>query len=191
MIREIRKLGDPILTKKAEKVRNIDGLIISLVRDLLETMKFHDGWGIAAPQVGISKAIALVKNLSNPDGPPIVFINPTISFRSEDTNEDYEACLSVPDVMGLVDRSNSIKVKFQDQYGKFHTNSYESFQANICQHELDHLAGILFLSRAKGDLVPLRALSAEALEAIKGEDISKVYVNKENLELAKTGNTFS
>ncbi|ACI19172.1 peptide deformylase [Dictyoglomus thermophilum] len=143
MIREIRKVGDPILKTKAKKVEKIDEKVKELARDMIETMKFCNGVGLAAPQVGESLRIIVVDYEDN----PIVLINPEIIEMSGE-ELDYEGCLSVPGVEVPVKRAERIVFKAQDLDGRTKKYRAKGLLARVVQHEVDHLDGMLILDRA-------------------------------------------
>ncbi|ACK42714.1 MAG: peptide deformylase [Dictyoglomus sp.] len=143
MIMEIRKIGDPILKIKAKKVEKIDEKVKNLVRDMIETMKFSNGVGLAAPQVGESLRIIVVDYEEN----PIAFINPEI-LEMDGEVLDYEGCLSVPGVEVPIKRAERIIFKAQDLQGRTKRYKAKGLLARVIQHEVDHLEGILILDRA-------------------------------------------
>ncbi|MGB9787254.1 MAG: peptide deformylase [Dictyoglomus turgidum] len=149
MIMEIRKIGDPILKIKAKKVEKIDEKVKNLVRDMIETMKFSNGVGLAAPQVGESLRIIVVDYEEN----PIAFINPEI-LEMDGEVLDYEGCLSVPGVEVPIKRAERIIFKAQDLQGRTKRYKAKGLLARVIQHEVDHLEGILILDRAVGEPTP-------------------------------------
>ncbi len=165
-VRNIITTPDPILGKKALKVSGITDDIKNMAKDLLDTVKVAkdpEGAGLAAPQIGISKRIVVVRNFfENPLHPEeihsddTILINPKITFFSSETEIDWEGCLSVPDKYGLVERSKKIKVSYKDLEGNNQKIKAEGFFARTIQHEIDHLDGILFTSRIKGDTLTQR-----------------------------------
>ncbi|MDA2921112.1 peptide deformylase [Desulfobacterota bacterium AH_259_B03_O07] len=151
---EITQLGDPILRTKAEHVDDIqDNLIQRLIDDLIYTVGVVNGVGIAAPQLSESLRIFIMASHPNPRYPeaplmdPIAIINPGIISYSDDINKDWEGCLSIPGMRGLVPRSNTIFVEYITREGKKEERMYEDFLARIFQHEFDHLNGMVFLDR--------------------------------------------
>ncbi len=149
MIMEIRKLGDPILKIKAKKVEKIDEKVKNLARDMIETMKFSNGVGLAAPQVGESLRIIVVDYEED----PIVFINPEI-LEMDGEVLDYEGCLSVPGVEVPIKRAERIVFKAQDLDGRTKKYKAKGLLARVIQHEIDHLEGILILDRAVEEPIP-------------------------------------
>ena len=154
-ILKIARMGHPILLKKADKVENIpDPNVNSLVQDMIDTMLDFNGVGLAAPQIHISKQIIifrqpdeeLQKNVEN-NVEITVLINPEIKKISEDTENNWEGCLSIPDMTGLVKRYSKIEYRGFDLNGNVIKKSAQGLHARIVQHEFDHLLGILYISR--------------------------------------------
>ena len=153
-IREILKMGNPILLKESEKVKKFDTPEIhELIKDMIETMKDAQGAGLAAPQVGESIQLVIFgvdKNERYPDAeevPFTVLINPVITPLTQEKEDDWEGCLSVPGMRGVVPRYKTINYKGFDQYGNEINRNAEGFHARVVQHECDHLIGILYPSR--------------------------------------------
>ena len=149
-IREIRKEGDEILSKKCREVETIDDRIIELGKDMLETMYKNDGIGLAACQVGILKRVIVydVKYVEE-DGKKEghILINPKITSRSKTMIEVEEGCLSFPDVYKVVQRHEKVTVEYTDIDGKRKKINAKDIEAVCLQHEIDHLDGIVFLDR--------------------------------------------
>ena len=153
-IREILRMGNPVLLKEAEKVIKFDTPEIhELIKDMIETMKDAEGAGLAAPQVGESIQLVIFgvdKNERYPEAeevPFTVLINPVITPLTQDKEDDWEGCLSVPGMRGVVPRYKEINYKGSDQYGNEIDRDVEGFHARVVQHECDHLFGILYPSR--------------------------------------------
>ena len=151
---KIIKAGDPILKIRSKEVTNFGSKeLIGLVEYLFFNLAHYNGAGIAAPQIGEEKRIFVYgfsKNLRYPDVKPIektILINPEIYFFSEDTDNFYEGCLSIPNIRGMVARSTQIKLKAQDLNGNLIDRVVDGFEARVIQHEIDHLNGILFPER--------------------------------------------
>ncbi len=141
-IRNVVKMGDPILNKKCKNVIDFDERLHELLDDMAETMYANDGVGLAAPQVGIIRRAVVVDVGSG----LIELINPEIvEFSGEQT--DPEGCLSVEDYIGDVTRPNYVKVKAQDRNGNEIVVEGSGFLARAFCHELDHLEGILFVEK--------------------------------------------
>jgi peptide deformylase len=133
-----------ILEKECERVTNFDRKLIKLLNDMYDTMIDADGVGLAAPQVGIAKQIAVV-DVGDEHG-RIELINPVIlEARGEQTG--LEGCLSFPGLFGEVKRADYVKVRAQDRRGRPFMLEATGFLARALQHEIDHLHGILFTSK--------------------------------------------
>ena len=141
-IREIRTKDDEILHKKCKQVTNFDSRLGILLDDMYDTMKLHDGVGLAAPQVGILKRAIVI----DVGGGRIELVNPEIIEESGSQN-GAEGCLSVPGVWGEVERPNKVKIKAQDRDGKWFIMEGEELLARALCHECEHLEGKLFLDR--------------------------------------------
>jgi len=140
---QIRKIGDPVLRTKAKKIDEITEKINDLIDNMFETMSSEDGIGLAAPQVGILKRIAVV---DIQEDNKIVLINPEI-IEEEGKAVMEEGCLSIPGETGDVIRAEKIKVKTLDRDGNEIEFKAEGLKARAIQHEIDHLDGILFLDK--------------------------------------------
>ncbi len=151
-IREIVFTPDPVLRRKAHKVTTFDKDLQTLIDDMVETMREAPGVGLAAPQVGISQRLIVVEYGNDEDESVpkhlFVVINPEIIETSEEKVEGVEACLSVPRIVGEVERHKSIVVRGYNKMGKAIKIKASGWIARIFQHEIDHLDGILFTDRA-------------------------------------------
>lgn len=154
-----RQVGDPILSIICEEVdiNNINAEILDNISDLKETLNFSDGYGIAAPQVGINKRIIIIKvdkekckYTQCEDVPTTVMINPSWSPISDIKYIEYEGCLSIPSIRGKVERYKEIKVTYYDELGNKIIKEVKGFTARDIQHECDHLDGIVFLEKVTG-----------------------------------------
>ena len=147
-IREIRVVGDDILTKKCKEVKMITPRTETLIFDMLDTMYEEMGVGLAAPQVGILKRIVVIDIGEG----PIIMINPEILETSgEQTGQ--EGCLSVPGKVGIVTRPNYAKVKALDEnMDEIIVEGTELLARCLC-HEIDHLNGIMYVDKAEGPLM--------------------------------------
>ena len=141
-IRNIRLEGDPILRKKSRRVERIDDRIITLLDDMAETMKHAQGVGLAAPQVGVLRALITV---DAEDG-LIELINPQL-LEAKGKEVKVEGCLSIPDKSGEVERPAWVKVKGLNREGEEVEIAAEGLTARALCHEMDHLEGILFIDR--------------------------------------------
>jgi len=140
---KIHYYPDKILTRKAEPVTTFGPELEKLAKDMLETMDAHEGVGLAAPQVGISKRFLVLRE---PEGEPMCLVNPLIE-ESEGREYGEEGCLSLPQMYARVARATRIKVRAQDVLGTPFEFEACDFLARIIQHECDHLEGIVFPDR--------------------------------------------
>lgn len=141
-LRNIRTEGDEILRKRCRKVENIDKRLLTLIEDMKETMYKADGVGLAAPQIGVLKRMAVIDVGEG----PIVIINPEI-IESEGSYIDIEGCLSIPGRQGTVERPEKVKVKALNERGKEVIIKGEGLLARAFCHEIDHLDGVLFIDK--------------------------------------------
>ena len=152
-IKEVIKLPHPTLRRKAHKVNKFNADLQQLIEDMIETMRDEPGVGLAAPQVNISQRLIVVEypeDDSVPNTKPKVFVfaNPELTQVSDEKVKGIEGCLSVPNLYGEVERSQSVTVCGQNRHGKKVTVKANGWLARIFQHEIDHLNGILFADRA-------------------------------------------
>ena len=152
----IIQLGNPILRQKAEFVKQVKSdNIQKLIDDLLTTVSDANGVGIAAPQVAVGYRVFIVAsrpNLRYPNAPlmePTAMINPKIVAHSDEIVKDWEGCLSVPGIRGLVPRYRKIEVEYIDRNGNLVNQQLTDFVARIFQHEYDHFEGLVFLDRVE------------------------------------------
>jgi peptide deformylase len=156
-VRDILKMGDARLLRVAQPVAAFDtDSLHLLVSDLLDTMRAANGAGLAAPQIGVDLQVVIfgsnARNPRYPDRPlvpPTVLVNPVIKPLSEATEEDWEGCLSVPGMRGIVPRWMHIRYTGFDQYGDPIERVAEGFHARVVQHECDHLWGKLYPMRMR------------------------------------------
>ncbi|HEY2918527.1 MAG TPA: peptide deformylase [Candidatus Binatia bacterium] len=157
-ILKVTRLGHPVLRKVTESVsqRELQSPALQkFIDDMIETMKEYDGVGLAADQVHESKQIAILEVADNPRYPekpqvPLtVLVNPTITPLSEEVEEDWEGCLSIPDLRGMVPRYKSVRVQALDRQGKEIDFVANEFHARVIQHEFDHLNGKVYLDRMR------------------------------------------
>jgi peptide deformylase len=158
-ILKVARLGHPVLRQGAEAVpldKVASRPLQKLIDDMIETMKEYDGVGLAAVQIHESRQIAVLEVQDNPRYPkkaPVplsVLINPRITPLSEEQEEDWEGCLSIPDLRGRVPRYKSVRVQAWDRDGKELEFVASDFHARVIQHEWDHLNGKVFLDRMQG-----------------------------------------
>ena len=156
-ILKIATLGEPVLRQRAREL-STDELASArwqgFIDDLIETMRDADGAGIAAPQVFTPVRVAVIEVKGNnpryPYKPPIpltVLVNPTLTPIGDERFDNYEGCLSVPDLRGVVQRHARVRVQYLDRQGQPHDVEVKGVSAGTFQHECDHLDGVLFLDR--------------------------------------------
>lgn len=150
-VRQILRMGDPRLFRISELVTEFDNQQLdALVADMLDTMKAANGAGLAAPQIGVFKRVVIFGFESNPRYPnaePVpltVLVNPVIAVLSKERESDWEGCLSVPGMRGLVTRYSHIRYTGSDAAGNSIDVEARGFHARVVQHECDHLDGILY-----------------------------------------------
>jgi peptide deformylase len=149
-IRNIREVGDKVLTKVSKEVKEVDNKILTLVEDMLDTMYDAGGVGLAAPQVGILKRVIVI-DVSPEGDEPMVLINPVI-LETDGTQTGDEGCLSVPGKVGTVTRPNYVKVKaFNEKMEEIIVEGIELLARALC-HEIDHLNGVLYIEITEGEL---------------------------------------
>lgn len=146
-LRNIVKLGDPILNKASRKVEKFDEKLATLIDDMLETMYHANGVGLAAVQVGMLKRVVVI---DIGDG-PMELVNPQITLKEGEQRES-EGCLSLPGKYGVTVRPMKVQVKAQDRNGKWQVFTGEGLKARAFCHEIDHLDGVLFTSHVVGEL---------------------------------------
>jgi peptide deformylase len=152
-MRKVLQMGDPRLLEVAANVTEFDTPELhALVRDMKDTMHALDGAGLAAPQIGVGLRLVVfeVEAADDPDVESIPFtvlINPEIIPNGNDMEEDWEGCLSLPGMHGLVPRYASIRYRGVDQFGKAVERRVSGFHARVVQHEADHLDGMLYPRR--------------------------------------------
>ena len=139
----IKLLPEPILRRKAKRVGIIDQSVHKLISDMIDTMRWAYGIGLAAPQIGTSLKIIVV---GLPDEEPACLINPEVIRKGEEIPVE-ESCLSIPGYRGEVKRSVSVTVKGLDQNGKPIRLKAKDLLAQALQHEIDHVNGILYIDR--------------------------------------------
>lgn len=156
MIHPILKMGDPCLLRVAVPVTEFDTPELhQLISEMFETMAAANGAGLAAPQIGVNLQLVIFGFKSNPrypDAPVVpetVLLNPVLTPLSDETDEAWEGCLSVPGMRGLVPRWSSLRYEGVDQFGKPICRDVDGFHARVVQHECDHLNGILYPMRIR------------------------------------------
>ena len=157
-ILKVARLGHPVLRQRAEPVD--PGAVGSpeiqrFIDDMIDTMREYDGAGLAANQVHALRQIAVIEVLGNPrypDAPNIpltVVINPVVTALSEEMEEGWEGCLSVPDMRGRVPRYTAVRLECHDRDGEKVDLVAKDFFARVIQHETDHLKGIVYVDRMR------------------------------------------
>lgn len=140
--RNIIKMGDPLLRKKCKVVDSFDGRLHMLLDDMVDTLHYAQGLGLAAPQVGVLKRVCIVEY----DGALYELVNPVVTQKSGKC-VDNEGCLSVVGFRGLVERPEKIDLEYFDRYGNKQFLHAEGYFARVFLHEIDHLDGILFADK--------------------------------------------
>ncbi|MGC1173060.1 peptide deformylase [Polaromonas sp.] len=156
-IRDILKMGDARLLQVAQPVTAFDtDELHLLVADMFETMRAVNGAGLAAPQIGVDLQLVIfgtdAVNPRYPDAPLVprtVLLNPVITPLSDDEEEGWEGCLSVPGLRGVVPRWSAIRYRGFDPYGDPIDRTVNGFHARVAQHECDHLMGVLYPMRVR------------------------------------------
>jgi peptide deformylase len=155
-VRTILRMGDPRLLRQARPVEQFGTpLLRALIEDMFETLQSVQGAGLAAPQIGEDLAVVIFGSRQNPrypDAPPVprtVLLNPQITPLSDAEEEDWEGCLSVPGLRGVVPRWSRIRYSGCDENGAPIEREAEGFHARVVQHECDHLQGLLFPMRIR------------------------------------------
>lgn len=161
-LRNIRLETDPILRKQSKEIKEITDRIKEIAMDMKETMYHANGVGLAAPQVGILKRLIVV-DITPEGNDPRFFINPVITSQ-EGCIRDTEGCLSVPGIVGFVNRPEKIRVKAIDLDGNEIDMEAEGFFARAICHEVDHLNGIVFIDREDYEKAELKEDDEESEE---------------------------
>jgi len=155
-IREVLKMGDPRLLAPARPVEEFGSPeLTQLIVDMHDTMRSLNGAGLAAPQIGVGLQVVIFEVAANPRYPDAgnvpftVLINPVLTALSDDMEEGWEGCLSVPGMRGLVPRHAALRYQGFDAAGQPIDRSVNGFHARVVQHEVDHLHGILYPMRIR------------------------------------------
>lgn len=156
---------DPILKTKCTPVENVDGEIVQLIDDMLDTMYAAPGIGLAAPQVGVTKRILVADVSDDPKKPqPYALINPKIVSESDELFTYEEGCLSLPSYYAEVERPAEVTIEYLDRDGKEQTLTADGLLSTCIQHEMDHLDGIIFvdhLSSLKRNMILKKMVKAK------------------------------
>jgi peptide deformylase len=152
-ILKVARMGHPVLRTRARALEPSElkrPEIQRLIDDMLDTMNEYQGIGLAAPQVHESVRLFVAGSTDEEHGLPLTILaNPEITIVGPDVVEDWEGCLSIPDVRGRVSRARQIQVSALDRHGRKVELKVSGFTARVMQHETDHLDGVLFLDRMK------------------------------------------
>ena len=149
-IRNIREIGDSVLTKTSREVKSVDKRLLVLIDDMLDTLYDSQGVGLAAPQIGVLKRVIVI-DISEEGIDPIILINPEI-MATDGSQVGDEGCLSVPGKVGTVERPNYVKVKAYDKKMKEFTIEGTELLARALCHEIDHLNGELYVDKITDEL---------------------------------------
>ncbi|MDH5247302.1 MAG: peptide deformylase [Betaproteobacteria bacterium] len=156
MIREVLRMGDPrLLQRSAEVTRFGTPDLAALLQDMRDTMAHLNGAGLAAPQIGVGLRVVIFGVKANPrypdadEVPDTVLINPELAALSDEVEQGWEGCLSVPGMRGLVPRWRRLRYAGCDEQGRRFERSVVDFHARVVQHECDHLDGILYPMRIR------------------------------------------
>lgn len=154
-VRQVLKMGEPLLAAVAAPVQRFDAELASLVADMNDTMRELSGAGLAAPQIGVSLRVVVFEVTVNPryahvsPVPYTVLVNPELTPIGDEQEEGWEGCLSVPGLRGLVPRYRRLRYRGFDAQGQPIDRTVEGFHARVVQHEVDHLDGILYPRRIR------------------------------------------
>jgi peptide deformylase len=156
MILKVARMGHPVLAERAREVtddeRSSDALR-RLVADMFDTMDEYEGIGLAAPQVHVSLRLLVLdlpaglRDEGDPAVPRMAMLNPVVTPITSETMDNWEGCLSIPDLIGKVARPRAVRVRWTDVEGHPHEQVFEGFPAAAVQHEVDHLDGVLYVQR--------------------------------------------
>ena len=156
MIREVLKMGDPRLLQQARALEQFDTPELhALLADMRDTMAHLSGAGLAAPQIGVGLQVVIfgveqdARYPQSEEVPDTVLINPVLTPLSDELEEDWEGCLSVPGLRGMVPRHTRLRYQGFDERGNRIDRSVGGFHARVVQHECDHLLGILYPMRIR------------------------------------------
>ena len=156
MIRDVLRMGDPRLLQPSRPVDMFDTPeLYALLQDLTDTMTAQNGAGLAAPQIGVLKQVVIFgveRNSRYPDAEPVPYtelVNPILTPLSDEIDEDWEGCLSVPGLRGIVPRYRRLRYEGFDPRGAPIRREVSGFHARVVQHECDHLQGVLYPMRMR------------------------------------------
>src|SRR5678815_630136 len=156
MIRDVLRMGDPRLLERSREVTETRSAhIAALLEDMRDTMRAHNGAGLAAPQIGVGLRVVIFgveRNPRYPDVEPVPYtelINPVLAPLSDEMEDGWEGCLSVPGLRGVVPRYRRMRYRGVDPAGNVIEREVEGFHARVVQHECDHLDGVLYPMRVR------------------------------------------
>ena len=181
MILPIHVYGDSVLRADAAPVAAVTDEIRRLAADMIDTMRGADGVGLAAPQVGRAERLFVVDltpmaeragDLDAYPPQPMVFVNPEVTWESEEESGFEEGCLSIPDIRDTVYRPDRVRLTWMDLDGQAHDTDLDGLLARVVQHELDHLDGILFVDHLSAFK---RKMLGRRLRAMSKGDVSADY----------------
>ncbi len=160
---------EPVLKKRADNIERFSGRLATLVEQMGELMQAEDGLGLAGPQVGLSKRIFIARTIKGEEfGPVRAYINPEIISVSAEMDDGEEGCLSFPRVHGIITRHREVVVRARDVNGELFEERGMGILARCFEHEIDHLDGIVFITRmGAGDLLKNRSALRDLEKAYK------------------------
>ena len=175
---KIHNLGDRVLRQSAKRIAKVDSSIRLLAKQMLQTMYSANGIGLAAPQVGVNKQLIVIDcEPDNPNTPPLILINPQIVGYDSKWVAGEEGCLSIPGVYLDVTRSSIIEVSFKDEQGRAQKIKAVDILARVIQHEMDHLAGVMFVDRVDNSLALNQELNKYGFSVSQVKPISTKDTN--------------
>ena len=151
-ILKVARMGHPVLREKAREIAP-EGFgspeLAGFIDDLIETMQEYAGVGLAAPQVHEGLRLFVMQTDPDDEATLRVVVNPKLTPLGNEDWEDWEGCLSIPDIHGRVPRNDRVRLEALDASGQAYTEELEGFAARVCQHEYDHLDGLIFIDRMR------------------------------------------
>ncbi|RIA56794.1 peptide deformylase [Dichotomicrobium thermohalophilum] len=164
-VRDIIKMPDPVLRKKAQPLERVDDEVRQLAADMLETMYDAPGIGLAAPQVAVARRLIVIDIARDEEEKnPVVMINPEIVSLGDEPRVHEEGCLSIPDIYAEIERPAQCRVRYIDEDGATQEMDCKGLMSTVVQHEIDHLDGVLFidhLSRLRRDRLVKKFIKAQ------------------------------